>query len=67
MNSIDELRKAIKELKLQMRKTGKEITKEVKKKKIKPVALPGLNYGYVIKDGQSTISSKVNIQVNPVS
>ncbi|MFA6350128.1 MAG: hypothetical protein WCY12_04305 [Candidatus Omnitrophota bacterium] len=66
MNSIDELKKAIKELKGQMRKTGKEIKKEVKKKAIKPDAKPGLNYGYIVKDGQSTFSSKVNIQVNPV-
>jgi len=66
MGSIDELKKAIKELRLQMRKTGKEIKKEVKKKTIEFSIKPDLNYGYVIKDGQSTFSSKVKIQVNPV-
>ncbi len=66
MDSIDELKKAIKELRLQMRKTGKEIKKEVKKKTIEFSIKPDLNYGYVIKDGQSTFSSKVKIQVNPV-
>jgi|GEM_PF-775938 len=65
MNSVSELKKAIKELKQQMRKTGSEIKKEVKKKTTQPETRPGLNYGYIIKDGQSTISSKVNIQVNP--
>ncbi len=60
LTSIPELKKAIRELKKQMRNAGHEIKKKIMSEK----KIIG-NQGFVIKQGQPTVSSKVKIEVQP--
>ena len=60
LNSIEELKKAIKELKGQMHKIGTKMEKRVEAEKI----IEG-NRGFLIKDGKPTYCVKVKIEVKP--
>ncbi len=60
LTSIPELKKAIRELKKQMRHAGQEIKKKIKMER----KILG-NQGFVIKKGQPTVNSKVKIEVQP--
>lgn len=62
LNSVTELKKAIRELKKQMHKVGAEI-----KKKADTSQITEGNRGFVIKDGKSTCATKVKIDVRPAS
>ncbi len=63
LNSVEELKKAIRELRSQMRKVKVQI-----KEKTRPtVDNSEGNRGFVIKDGKSTSSLKVKIEVKPAS
>ncbi len=59
--SIPELKKAIGELKKQMRNVGQEVKNKIKTER----QILG-NQGFVIKKGQFAVSSKVKIEVQPV-
>ncbi len=59
--SIPELKKAIRELKNQMRNVDHEVKNKIKAER----QILG-NQGFVIKKGQSVVSSKVKIEVQPV-
>jgi len=61
-SSVAGLKKAIRELKIRMRKVGVEIKRKVKYEKI----IEG-NRGFLIKDGKTTFPTKVKIEVVPVS
>lgn len=61
LSSIPELKKAIKELKGQMHKAGKEI-----KQGIKPGKIIEGNRGFLIKDGKFTYPATLKIEVIPV-
>ena len=60
LSSIFELKKAIGELRKQAYKVGKEIKKEVQNENIEG------NRGFIVKDGKSTYSAKVRIEVKPL-
>ncbi len=62
LNSVAELKKAMKELRKQMRKVSTEIIRQ--KPETKKV-VEG-NYGFLIKDGKLTSPVKVAIEVTPV-
>lgn len=60
LGSLAELKKAIKELKKQMRRLNTEVKKKAAIQKI----IEG-NRGYLVKDGRPTYPSKIRIEVNP--
>lgn len=62
LSSVEELKKAIRELRIQVRKVKVEI-----KKKTKVTDDSEGNRGFVIKDGKPTSSAKVKIDVKPAS
>lgn len=59
LGSLFELKKAIKEVKKQMHKVGIQIKQIAKAKEIEG------NRGFLIKDGKSTLTTKVKIEVIP--
>jgi chromosome segregation ATPase len=66
LNSIPELKKAIRELKKQTHKTSRAVTKHVvMEKKEKPAFITG-NRGFIIKNGRPTSLPKIRIEVEPV-
>lgn len=65
-NSLSELKKAIVELKKKMRLARKSSRKiEVQLKKKETTRVFG-NRGFLVKDGKSTFSPKINIEVVPI-
>jgi predicted nuclease with TOPRIM domain len=62
LGSVVELKKAIRELRVQVHKVDKQIKQKVSKDK----AEAG-NQGFVVKDGRSTFPAKIKIEVIPAS
>lgn len=60
-NSVDELKKAIKDLRCKMRKVKVEIKEEIKTEKAE---IDG-NRGFVVRDGKPTFPAKIKIEVIP--
>ncbi len=60
LSSIKELKKAIREIKIQMRQTKVAVLKKADMDKL----LDG-NRGFLIRDGKSTYPSKIRIEVSP--
>ena len=72
LNSIDELKKILKELKRKNRpikkivqKTTKKVNKEVEQLSVKKDTIEG-NRGYLLKQGKPTYPAKVIIEVTPI-
>jgi hypothetical protein len=63
MESVAELKKAIAELKKKTRQTTKEVKREIRKKTIDKNTEG--NIGFLVKEGKSTYSGKVVIEVMP--
>jgi chromosome segregation ATPase len=61
LSSIVELKKAIKELRRQAYKVGQEIKEEIQN----DIIMEG-NRGFLLKEGKSTYSAKVKIEVKPL-
>jgi len=64
MNSLDELKNAIRELKHRMRNVKDNIQQKTAKKTSQNETAEG-NRGFVIKDGKPTQSAKIKIEVAP--
>jgi len=62
LSSITELKKAMGELKSQMRKVRHQIQKKIDTEQIQEG-----NRGFVVKQGKSTFPAKVKIEVNPAT
>ncbi len=67
LHSLKELKKAIREIKLERRqeKVQKTLVKKQQQKEIDAQKLAQGNCGYLIKDGQSLYPPKVKIEVSP--